>query len=120
MISSAIGLIASEIGRLLGLLPRSFLSHFRNIPDLARERLEARFIYFCDEQAVFQEQKQSREQAMQKLRIEIPSDTVAVFVFADLIKHPDSTMKACSRRLRGGKHRYLPGDDQKGFLNTMG
>ena len=98
--SSAMGLDASEIGRLLGLHPRSFLSHFRNIPELARERLEGRFIYFCDEEALFQEQKQSREQAMQKLRIEIPADTVAVSVFLDLIKHPDSTLKACSRRLK--------------------
>lgn len=99
--SSAMGLDASQIGRLLGLPPRSFLSHFRNIPELARERLEGRFIYFCNEEALFQEQKQSREQAIQKLRIEIPADTVAVSVFADLIKHPDSTLKACSRRLRG-------------------
>jgi len=37
---------------------------------------------------------------MQKLRIEIPTDTVAVSVFAYLIKHPDSTLKACSRRLK--------------------
>ncbi len=99
--SSAMGLDASQIGRLLGLPPRSFLSHFRNIPELVRERLEGRFIYFCNQEAVFQKQKQSREQAMQKLRIEIPADTVAVSVFADLMKHPDSPLKNCSRRLRG-------------------
>jgi len=98
--SSAMGLDASQIGRLLGVSPRSFLFHFRNIPELTRERLEGRFIYFYNEQAVFQEQKQSREQAMQKLRVEMPTNTVAVSVFADLIKHPDSTLKACSRRLK--------------------
>jgi len=98
--SSAMGLEASEIGRLLGLTPRSFLSHFRNIPELVRERFEGRFIYFCDEQALFQDQKQSREQAIQKLRVEMATNTVAVSVFADLIKHPDSTLMACSRRLK--------------------
>jgi hypothetical protein len=93
------GLDAAEIGRLVGLPPRSFLSHFRDAAGLIRQRLEGRFIYFSDEQAVFSRQKQAREQAMQKLRTEIPSDTVALAVFADLINHPDSTLKACSRRL---------------------
>ena len=38
---------------------------------------------------------------MQKLQVEMPTNTVAVSVFADLMKHPDSTLKNCSRRLRG-------------------
>jgi len=93
------GLNAAEIGQLVGLPPRSFLSHFRNAAGLTRQRLEGRFIYFSDEQSVFSRQKQAREQAIQRLRTEIPSDTVAVAVLADLINHPDSTLKACSRRL---------------------
>ncbi len=93
------GLDAAKIGRLLGLPPRSFLSHFRTATGLTRERIEGRFIYFCDEEAVFLRQKQTREQRMQRLRRELPSDTVAVAVLADLINHPDSTLKACSRRL---------------------
>jgi len=97
--NSAGGLDAAEIGRLLALPPRSFLSHFRNAAGLSRQRLEGRFIYFSDEEAVFSRQKHAREQAMQRLRTEIPSDTVAVAVLADLINHPDSTLKACSRRL---------------------
>lgn len=97
--NSASGLDAGAIGRLVGLPPRSFLSHFRNAAGLTRQRLEGRFIYFSDEQSVFSRQKQTREQAMERLRTEIPSDTVALAVFADLINHPDSTLKACSRRL---------------------
>lgn len=93
------GLDAAEIGRLLGLPPRSFLSHFRSAPGLTRERIEGRFTYFCDEEVVFGRQKQTREQTMQRLRTELPPDTVAVAVLADLINHPDSTLKACSRRL---------------------
>jgi len=78
------GLDAAEIGQLVGLPPRSFLSHFRNAAGLTRQRLEGRFIYFSDERSVFSRQKQAREQAIQRLRTEIPSDT---------------TLKACSRRL---------------------
>ncbi len=97
--NSAGGLDAAEIGRLLGMPPRSFLSHFRTAAGLTRERVAGRFIYFCDEEAVFGRQKQTLEQRMQRLRSELPSDTVAVAVLADLINHPDSTLKACSRRL---------------------
>jgi hypothetical protein len=66
---------------------------------LSRQRIEGRFIYFGDEEAVFSRQKHNREQAKQRLRTDIPSDSVAVAVLADLINHPDSTLKACSRRL---------------------
>jgi hypothetical protein len=96
---SPAGLDAAEIGRLLGLPPRSFLSHFRNVPGLSRERLEGRFVYFCDEPEVFSRQRQSREQGMRKPPGELPSGSVAVAVLADLINHPDSTLHASSRRL---------------------
>lgn len=97
--SSAAGLEAAEIGRLLDLPPRSFLSHFRNVAGLTRRRIEGRFIYFSDEEAVFSRQEQTRRQAIQKPSAAIPSDTVAVAVLVDLINHPDSTLKSCSRRL---------------------
>lgn len=48
---------------------------------------------------MFSRQKHARKQAMQRLRSEVAPDTVAVAVLADLINHPDSTLKACSRRL---------------------
>lgn len=93
------GLDAAQIGRLLGLPPRSFLSHFRSVPGLTRQRLEGRFVYFCDEPAVLSRQRQIREQAMRTPAGELPSDSVAVAVLADLINHPDSTLHASSRRL---------------------
>lgn len=97
---SPAGLEASQIGRLLRLAPRSFLSHFRNIAGLHREIHRGRFIYFSDEPSIFLEQKSRREQAAERARIEIPSDAEAVAVLADLIKHPDSTLQDCSKRLK--------------------
>lgn len=93
------GLDGVQIGRLLGLAPRSFLSHFRSLPGLTRERLEGRFVYFCDEPQVLARQRQAREQRMRAPAGELPSDSVAVAVLADLINHPDSTLQASSRRL---------------------
>ncbi len=60
----------------------------------------SRYLYFCDEPPVLLEQKQRREQAVKRARIEIPSDMEAVLVLTDLINHPESTLQACSRRLR--------------------
>ncbi len=96
---SPAGLDGAQIGRLLGLPPRSFLSHFRNLPGLTRQRLEGRFVYFCDEPQVLARQRQAREQRMRPPAGELPSDSVAVAVLADLINHPDSTLQASSRRL---------------------
>ncbi len=96
---SPAGLEACQIGRLLRLDPRSFLSHFRGIEGLQREMQEGRFIYFSDEPSILLKQKARREQASERARTEIPSDAEAVAVLADLIKHPGSTLQECSRRL---------------------
>ncbi len=106
---SAVGLDASQIGRLLRLAPRSFLSHFRAVAGLHRESQRGRFIYFSDEPSILLKQKSRREQAAQRARTEIPSDTEAVAVLADLIKHPDSTLADCSKRLKRKGVAVAPG-----------
>jgi hypothetical protein len=116
---SPAGLDGAEIGRLLGLPARSFLSHFRSVPGLTRERLEGRFVYFCDEPAVLARQRQSREQAMGPPTGEMPCDGVAVAVLADLINHPDSTLHASSRRL-ARKGIQIPPPAIAGLLEVHG
>lgn len=98
--SSTMGLDASQIGRLLRLAPRSFLSHFRAIAGLHRESQRGRFIYFSDQPSTLLKQKSRREKAAERAKAESPSDTEAVAVLADLIKHPDSTLADCSKRLK--------------------
>jgi hypothetical protein len=98
--SSIMGLMSSEIGILLGLDPRSFMSHFRKINGLYRERLEGRFIYFSDEKSILLKQKQRLNKALEKKKAAIPSATDAVLVLAEFIKHPDSNCEDCSMRLK--------------------
>jgi len=88
------GLEGSEIGKLLGLAPRSFMSHFRKIDGLYRERFEGRFIYFSDEEAVLL--KQRLKKALEKRKTAVPSATDAVLAFAGLIKHADSKIDQSS------------------------
>jgi len=101
--SSLMGLEGSEIGRLLGLAPRSFMSHFRRIDGLCRERFQGRFIYFSDEEAVLLKQRQRLKKALERRWAAVPSATDAVLVFAELIKHPDSSLQDCSKRLKSRK-----------------
>ena len=44
------GLSASKIGSLVGLDPRSFMIQFRNIPQIRREKIEGKYIYFLSYQ----------------------------------------------------------------------
>ena len=78
--SSPAGLTGAEIGELVGLAPRSFLSHFRNEPQLQREKIAGLFVYFSSERSthVEQEQKRRQEEAARAARIRLPTDAEAV------------------------------------------
>lgn len=75
------------------------MSHFQKIDGICRERFGSRYIYFSDEEVVFL--KQRRENVLEKRLAAIPSATDALLVLAELIKHPDSSLQDCSRRLKG-------------------
>jgi len=54
------GLDSNQIGQLLQLDSRSFLSHFNNIDQLYREKINGRFVYFTSDKVIYQQQKQNR------------------------------------------------------------
>jgi hypothetical protein len=94
------GLSSSELGELLGLQPRSFLSHFRTHPGLYREELRGRWIWFAADPRVRKIQKQTRlaHAAVQESRM--PSDMEAVMILVDLINHPQSRLEGIAHRLK--------------------
>lgn len=93
------GLSSSELGELLGLQPRSFLSHFRDHPGLYREQLMGRWIWFAADPGVRKGQKQTRmAHAVKEPRM--PSDMDAVMILADLINHPNSCLERIAHRLK--------------------
>jgi hypothetical protein len=94
------GLSGSELGALLGLQPRSFLSHFRDHPALYRENLRGRWIWFAADPEIRDKQKQARlAQAVGSERPRMPSDMEAVMILVDLIHHPNSAPEQIARRL---------------------
>ena len=98
--NSSMGLDASEIGRLVGLPPRSFMAQLPNVPGLRREKDEKRFVYYADEEHIYRSQKSRRAGESKKMPKELPSDAEAIFILVDRIKHPEFSAQLCAQRLR--------------------
>jgi hypothetical protein len=94
------GLSASDVGVLVGLNPRSFMLQFRDIPEILREKIEGKYIYFSATNTEYLIQKERREKAVKKSLLQLPSDSEAIIIFVDIIKHPGTTIKDCVSRLR--------------------
>ena len=85
--NSAKGLSAVEIARFVGLAPNSsFISRFKNMPGVQREKHHGRFIYLSDRPEVYSFQK--RALASKRRAGGLPTDAEAVMILVELIKHP--------------------------------
>jgi len=98
--NSPAGLDASEIGRLVGLPHRSFMAQLRKIQGLRREKYEKRFVYYSDEEHTYRSQRSLRTEESKKMPKRLPSDAEAIFILVDRIKHSDSSVEQCAKRLR--------------------
>ncbi len=103
---SEAGLKASEIGALLGLDPRSFLSAFANDPQLRRVKTQGCFVYYAADPEVGAAQWQ-RHSAM-STTVRRPTDAEAIAILVEKIKHPALSDKALSRRLSAQNLRVDP------------
>ena len=82
------GLSAVEIAELVDLVANSsFLSRFKSVPGVKREKHQGRFIYLSDHPEIYSRQKQRR--ATRQETIGFPTDSEAVEILVQLIKHPD-------------------------------
>jgi len=98
--NSETGLDAAQIGRLLGLIPRSFTSHLKGLPDVLREKSAGRYVYFSADEELYLLQKEKRQEELQEKKRFLPSDADALLILVDRIKHPGSSAEECVRRLR--------------------
>ncbi len=80
------GLTGKEIGDLVGLPPRSFLHHFRNIAGIHREKVEGLFIYFSDDPGRYQKQAGNRSSLIVN-QDKLFRDADAVIILTALIRH---------------------------------
>ena len=94
------GLSGAELGEILGLQPRSFLSHFRDHPAIYRENLMGRWIWFTADPKTREQQMQARLAQSVAKESRMPSDIETVMILVDLIGHPDSSLEQIARRLK--------------------
>ncbi len=98
---SSAGLDAGEMGSLLGLDPRWFLSSFADHPQIKREKAQARFVYYCADRSVYSAQQQRRRALSAEGRQPRAFEAIAILV--EKIKHPALSNEALSRRLKKQK-----------------
>lgn len=88
------GLSAVQIGQLVDLVPNSsFLSQFKNVPGVKREKHQGRFIYLSDSPQIYTRQKQ------QWTTIVFPTDAQAVVILVQLIKYPHISIEQLADRI---------------------
>ena len=87
--TSDAGLTGQELGDILRLTPRSFLSHFRKNESIYREKLNGRFVYYSVDDKQFKKQKIKRLEREKLITTKLPSDKDAVMILVAFIKHPD-------------------------------
>jgi len=85
--ASSAGLTGEQIGKLVGLDPRSFLHHFRDILGIQREKHLGVYVYFSDDETKYSEQVANRLEAI--ALGESISDADAIVVLVALVRHYD-------------------------------
>ncbi len=95
------GLSAHELSEVTGLSSYAFLSHFKSIPDIKREKQKGIYIYFSSDTDQFVMQKRKRESLAQTVvQQDLPSDGDAISILVELIKNPTDDIDQFVRRIR--------------------
>jgi len=95
---SEAGLTANELTVRLGLNVDSFMSRFADHPQISREKVGGRFLYFAADSARRESQFRGRLELHRK--VDPPSPTQVVAILVEAIKHPQSDMETLSAILR--------------------
>jgi hypothetical protein len=104
--NSSAGLTGSQIGNLVSLAPRSFLSHFRTESQLRREMIEGRFVYFASDKATCIQQKKNLQEQTNPSDMRAPTDAEAVVVLVERIKHSGLSIEDLAKKLRKVGYRF--------------
>lgn len=84
--ASPAGLSGRQLGEILGLLPQSFLHHFRVCPGIYREKHDGVFIYFSDVDDICEKQIHQRSSLIGRSAIFTISDTEVILILVAIIR----------------------------------
>ncbi len=104
--NSPAGFAASEIEELLHIQPRSFLSLFREHPALTRKQFHRRYVYVAADATV--NRKQIEQRGKMTLRAQLPSDSEAIVILVETVKHPELSIEELCVKLKAKKYDVTP------------
>jgi hypothetical protein len=104
--SSSAGLDAAELSDLLGIPIRSFLTAFQKHPDLKREKIQGRYVYFATVEKDYIRQKDYRA-GMTRIK-QLPSDIEAILILVETIKNPHLSIEGLALKLKDNNCRVTP------------
>ena len=90
--NSESGLSGDQIGKLIGLSPRSFLHHFSGLPEIRREKKEGVYVYFSGDPQKYTQQMSNRMTPLHHTAQAL-TDADAIMILVALIKHHNITIK---------------------------
>ena len=97
--SSENGLNAFEIGELLRMDYRSFLSHFSLLEEIQRTKIDGIYIWFSGDADTYQRQKAARlGVSKNKIVLEI-KDSIAILILVERVRNPDMELETLSEIL---------------------
>ena len=85
--SAPAGLSGRQLGDHLGLLPQSFLHHFRECPGICREKHGGVYVYFGDDASVYERQVRQRRSIVCRAPLAAITDPEAIMILVAIIKH---------------------------------
>ena len=98
---SQAGLSANEISEILRLPAHTFLGHFKETPDIHREKYKGLYIHFSKQSDIFAMQKKEREKIVYTTTLlSLPSDAQAVIILVELIKHTYDSIDKLVRQVK--------------------
>jgi len=86
IVSASSGLTGSQLGDILGLSPQSFLHHFRNCPGICREKHDGVYVYFSEDDLIYNRQVHQRRTSVCKSAVVTISDLEAIMILVAIIK----------------------------------
>ena len=100
------GFAASEIGELLHIQPRSFLSLFREHPALTRKQFRRHYVYVAADATI--NRKQIEQRGKMTLHAQRPSDIEAIAILVETIKQPGLNIEKLCTQLKAKKYNITP------------
>ncbi len=96
ILNSECGLSGSEIGDIVGLLPRSFMYHFREMDGIFRDKVSGVYVYFSNDPSLYARQSSKRDHVRSVKKV---SDALAVQLLIAYIKYPNLSEQELSDTL---------------------